>query len=174
MVKKLNVIGYILIIITLLTAFVYYHFDSHVPHTNELLSNPQSYSGTYKGPKQVMGPYAGSFEKGFYLEYNQQLLPVHYDKRYTAPRYGEVLVYGTFERGECTDTCSENYLQARAVHNHNYNYIIYLISSITGIFVMVFFFSEWELTEKGFRSKETKQMTRSRKTKQRGEDSQNA
>jgi len=107
--------------------------------TNNFQKNPEAYQGI---TKQIMGKYVKTTNYGFILNYNGQQMPILYDYAHNPPKYGEILVYGTFQ--------NDGTIQALEVHNYDYNYIIYLISFIAFLFIVQLFFKEWKLTKKGF------------------------
>lgn len=102
--------------------------------TDKYFEDPRGLQGT---KKTFVGPYAGPSREGFLMVYNKENIPIHYKGEFTPPRYGEIVVYGAVnEEGE---------IEALGVHNYNYNYVLYILSFITGIFVLVVFFSEWKI-----------------------------
>lgn len=139
----LKITFYITVLALLVISLIHYSvvYDSSFPEINKFLEEPERFDGL---TKQTMGPFAGYTTDGFLIEYNKRLIPVYYDQEYVAPRFGEVIVYGIFHR--------EGYIEAIGVHNYDYNYVIYLISFITIIFVIILFFSEWKITLRGFKS----------------------
>ena len=107
---------------------------------DDFLENPAPYQGLYKN---VMGPYGGSFDNGFYVIVNHKPVKVHYDQDYTPVRYGEVLVYGIVQE--------DGSVRAVGVHNYNYGYfVLYVGSIIAGIIILIIFFTEWKITRRGF------------------------
>jgi len=140
--KKIALLWYFLVLVLLIVTL--FHYNSVYVNNGkkfEMIEHPEKYHGI---TKQFMGKYGGSFNGGFYLKYNEQLVPIHYSEEYSPPHFGNVLVYGTFNK--------EGYVEAIGVHNYQYNYIIYLISLIAFLFVVWLFFKEWKIISRGFKS----------------------
>ncbi len=143
--RVLDRIGYMLVILLLFLSLLHHYLTVAKPvlPTSGFIVSPELYDGL---SRPVLGIYAGESSDGFWLRYNQQIIPVHYRQKVSPPRYGQILVYGTFHK--------EGYIEAHQLHNYNYNYIIYLISFLTFLFVLVLFFSEWKMTGRGMVSRE--------------------
>ncbi len=141
--KLLRHVSYILILLLLVVSVAYHYITIAKPllPTSGFIENPQLYDGLTRA---VLGIYAGPSPEGFILQYNQRLIPVQYQEEVRPPRYGQILIYGTFHR--------EGYIEAQQVHNYNYNYIIYFISFLTFLFVLALFFSEWKISTGGIES----------------------
>jgi len=141
--KLLRRISYILIILLLMFSWGHYYITMAEPvlPTSGFIENPQLYDGL---TRTVLGIYAGPSPEGFVLQYNQRLIPVQYHGKVIPPRYGQILIYGTFHQ--------EGYIEAQQVHNYNYNYLIYFISFLTFLFVLALFASEWKITKRGIES----------------------
>src|SRR3989344_6385455 len=139
--KKIALLGYFLVLVLLIVTLFHYNSVYLDNKKFDMISNPEKYHGINK---QFMGKYGESFNGGFYLVYNEQLVPIHYSEEYSPPHFGNVLVYGTFNK--------EGYVEAIGVHNYQYNYIIYLISLIAFLFVVWLFFKEWKIISRGFKS----------------------
>ncbi|HLD72424.1 MAG TPA: hypothetical protein VJA23_02465 [Candidatus Nanoarchaeia archaeon] len=160
----LNGLIYLLILITFVISLYHYNFylsTEDRPIGSFDLNNGSQEIG-YK--RTVMGAYAGELgdgsrndlEKGFYLTHNTKRIPVFFldgysfmdsssldpaTSSYVPPRYGEVAVYG-YRTKEA--------IYALSINNHDYNYIIYVLSFFAGLFVLAFFFREWKITWRGF------------------------
>jgi len=140
--RKLTLFGYLLVLVLLIITL--FHFSSVYAGNEDkfdMISNPEKYPGV---TKQFMGDYGGSFNGGFYLAYNEQIIPIHYSEEYSPPHFGNILVYGTFNK--------EGYVEAIGIHNYDYNYVIYFISLIAFFFGVWLFFKEWKITYRGFKS----------------------
>lgn len=140
--KKQRITFVTLILLILFLTLVHYNSVYNKNHLslNEFLQNPAQFP---EHQDSILGPYGGSFEGGFYIIYNKQRLRVLYNQTYTPPKYGEVLVYGIIKK--------DRSIQAIAVHNYNYNYLLYTISGITGIIIFLIFLKQWKLTLRGFK-----------------------
>jgi len=141
--KPLSVIGYLLVVLVLLITLVHYSlvYGTNTFTIHDFLQNPHSYAGS---SKNIMASYHNSFDGGFVVNYNNELITIFYDQEYIPPRYGEVLVYGILQR--------DGTVKAVGVHNYNYNYILYIVSFLAGIFVLALFLKEWKITGRGFES----------------------
>jgi hypothetical protein len=107
------------------------------------MDNPKAYAGQ---TREIMGPYLEQTEDGFIMQYNQRPLRIHYTQPFTPPTYGQVLVYGTLQE--------DGSIRAIGVHNYNYNYLIYILSLIAGLYVLKVFFTEWKITKHGIEARE--------------------
>lgn len=135
-----SVISYVLTGFILILTLVHYNLTyGNTVMITDFIENPPAYAGV---ERSVMGVYNGNFADGFILRYNQKLVAIFYDHDYLPPRYGEVLVYGQLQQ--------DGSIKALAVHNYDYNFVIYGISFIAGIFVLFSFFKEWKITTSGF------------------------
>ena len=139
--RRYFVMGYLFILLLfVLTMSYYYVVDSSGGYSaEEFLNDPGMAHGDNK---TLMGIYDGLFEGGFQMRYNHRLVRVYSSVRYEPPKYGEVLVYGTFNlNGTMT---------AIAVHNYDYNYFLYIVSGVMGLLVLGLLLWEWKITFKGF------------------------
>ena len=139
--KILFKISYSLTLLLLLLSLAHYHFaysEDHIPF-HEFIEQPQLYAGM---ADSFMGKYSHATFDGFVMLQNHHSITIHYVPDYAPPRFGEVLVYGTLNR--------DGSVTALRVHNYNYNYFIYLASGIAGVMVLIYFFTEWKITRRGF------------------------
>ncbi len=141
--RSLHGVGYTLVIFLLIVSLAHHYITIAKPllPTSGFIENPQLYDGL---TRSVLGIYTGPSPGGFTIQYNQRLIPVQYQEEVRPPRYGQILIYGTFHQ--------EGYIEARQVHNYNYNYLIYFISFLTFLFVLALFFSEWKISKRGIES----------------------
>ena len=138
--KILFKISYSLTLLLLLLSLVHYHFayGDHISF-HELIEQPQLYAGM---ADSFMGKYSHATPDGFVMLQNYHSIIIHYVPDYAPPRFGEVLVYGILNR--------DGSVTALRVHNYNYNYFIYFASGIVGVMVLIYFFTEWKITWRGF------------------------
>lgn len=139
--RILSRIGYALTFYLLVLSLIHYHFVYNPNHVsfNEFLSSPQSYAGVRDS---FMGPYSHSTAEGFVMLYNHHQITIHYNQEYSPPHFGEVLVHGILN--------GDGSVTALGVHNYNYNYFIYVVSFFAGVMVIMYFFTEWKITRRGF------------------------
>lgn len=139
--STLGQLGYFIALLTFLTTLVHYQLvaGGHMYITQDFVASPEQYHGR---EKVFLAPYAGPDPEGFYILYNQQKLLVKYPFPHEPPRWGEILVDGVLDR--------KGFIIGRDVHNMDYNYLIYAVSALAGIFVIAVFFREWRLTRRGF------------------------
>lgn len=151
-------VWYILAVLLLATTLAHYAVTYHKGFTfGDILDSPSSYRGmnlsvtgpysdynVYNGYNGYNGPLGSSTAgaSSFYIIYNKKPVRIDYDQPYVPPRWGEVSIYGEVQ--------ADGSLHALRVHNYDYNYLLYLLSFLTGIGVLVFFFHEWKITSRGF------------------------
>ncbi len=137
----LSGLGYILIALLFLVSLTHYNlvYGQKSIVVSDFLDSPAAYAQQKKG---IMGPYGGTAEDGFYIEYNHRPVHIRYANPYKPPRFGEVLAYGTLQ--------ADGSLLAEGVHNYDYNYLIYGLSFIAGIGVLILFFKEWKFVRGRF------------------------
>ncbi len=109
--------------------------------TKKFSQQPEKLDGVIK---TFLAPYGEPSEEGFSIIYNKQKISVHYQKEHEPPRFGEIGVHGVVKK--------EGHIQALAVHNYDYNYVIYILSFLAGIFVLACFLKEWKITRRGIES----------------------
>lgn len=141
--KKLKILyrfAYLLtLILTILTLLHYSIINKNEFTLGDFFENPVQFAGQYRS---ITGPFVAQTEEGFFMELNKHHFLVHYAEPYSPPRLGEVSVYGRLnEDGSIT---------AWRVHNYDYNYLLYVLSFITGLFVIIYFLWEWKMTSTGF------------------------
>ena len=136
--------GSIFILLLLIYLLYLYNitFNSKSYSTQEFLNNPTL---AHDEIKTIMGIYVDSFDGGFQVLYNHQLVTIYSDRVYEPPQWGEVNVKGIFH--------ANGTITAINVHNYNYNYWLYFFSAIAGLFVIILFFYEWEITLKGIKER---------------------
>lgn len=136
-----SLLGYILIVCILIMTLAHYYLVYSVGSftMNDFIEDPSCCAGL---SKSFMGVYEKPFADGFIIIYNHRPVKVIFNEEYIPPRYGEVSVYGILQQ--------DGSVNAMGVHNYNYNFIIYGISFIAGVFVLFSFFKEWKVTVHGF------------------------
>lgn len=142
--KILYWVGYFLLILLLIVAFVYDTVDGRV-RTKEVfeldkyLEDPQYYNEPkYEGMVKIIN----ISEDHFYINLNNRIVRVA-GSGIERPKYGETIVYlhYTYEGIELIN-----------FHNYNYNYVLYGVSIIALIIFVIIFFMEWKITLRGFKS----------------------
>ena len=138
--RTLNGIAYLIVLCIFIVSLMHYYIieGEGSKAVIDFMQDPKKYAGE---TREIMGPYLEPTDQGFIMLYNKQPLRVHYEKEYNPPTYGQVLVYGTLNEA--------GYIDAIGVHNYNYNYIIYALSFLAGLYVIKVFFTEWKITRRG-------------------------
>lgn len=142
-------IWYVLAILLFITTLTHYAVTYHNRFTlGDVLAAPASYVGMNLS---VTGPYGGSVEdagrnaaSSFYVIANKKPVRIEYQEPshpFVPPRWGEVSVYGQVR--------ADGSFYAWRIHNYNYNYLLYVLSLVSGIGVLLFFLYEWKITWRG-------------------------
>lgn len=127
------------IILTLITLLHYSMVNKNKFTIGDFVENPAQFAGQYRS---ITGPFVAQTNDGFFVEFNKHHFKVYYAELYIPPVLGEVSIYGGLNK--------DGSITALRVHNYNYNYILYVLSFFTGLGVIIYFFSEWKMTIKGF------------------------
>lgn len=141
--KLLKILAYSLVFLILVLSIILYYevYKKGRVVIYDFIENPEENHGY---TLSIMGPYGGSFDKGFYIIYNQKPVKILYGGDYIPPRYGEVLVYGTLQ--------SDGYVKIVGIHNYDYNYFLYAASFLSFIVMIIFFLKEWRITLGGIKN----------------------
>lgn len=133
-------LAYMITFILTVVTLVHYSLVNKNEFTlGDFFENPVEFAGQYRS---LTGPLVAQTKEGFFMEFNKHHFLVHYAEAYSPPRLGEVSVYGRLnEDGSIT---------AWRVHNYDYNYLLYVLSFIAGVFVIIYFWWEWKVTLTGF------------------------
>ena len=144
--KKLPKYVY-LIAIAIMIAIMHYSYTNYAAYYPSLASfnaNPEKYDGV---KSENCGIVQEVNSNGFIIRGGTETVQVRTaNPRY--PKYGTVCVYGTYKK--------EGYIEAVFVRYNDYIFLKYLISSLSIIYVIYIFFSEWKITRKGFTPKRVK------------------
>ena len=133
-------VAYVLtLILTLVTLFHYSMINKNEFTMGDFIENPAQFAGHYRS---ITGPFVAQTNDGFFIEFNKHHFQVYYAEPYTPPVLGEVSIYGMLNK--------DGSITAWRVHNYDYNYILYVLSFFAGISVILYFFSEWKMTARGF------------------------
>lgn len=146
-------IWYTLAIVLFITTLAHYAVTYHHPFTlGDVMSSPSLYEGINLS---VTGPYGGNVEdagrnatSSFYVIANKKPVRIEYQepsRPFAPPHWGEISVYGQVQ--------ADGSLYAWRIHNYNYNYLLYVLSLVTGTGVLLFFVYEWKITWRGIRER---------------------
>lgn len=103
----------------------------------DMLDNP----GRFENQKmQIRGTFINSSNDHFYAEFEDRPLKIYYSG-VSPPKLGEIVVSGIIRKG---------FVQGTDFHNYDYNYILYVFSSLAAVIFVLILFKEWKLTKRGF------------------------